>query len=154
MSLAFKTISLMACILVMVACSTASAATGDREFDVIIYGGTSGGVTAAVQAARMGKRAALIEPSKHLGGVSSGGLGWTDIGNPEVVGGLSREFYHRVFQFYQSEAAWKYGTREQFAGAPGQQTTAVDPKRELMWVFEPHAAEKAFDDLIREANVT
>src|SRR5687768_14205506 len=94
------------------------------EFDVVVYGGTSGGVAAAAQAARMGKRVALIEPTGHLGGLSSGGLGWTDMGNPNVVGGLSREFYHRIYRYYQSDSAWKYGTREKFAGAAGQHTRA------------------------------
>ena len=63
------------------------------DYDVVVYGGTSGGVTAAVQAARMGKRVALIEPGRHLGGLSSGGLGWTDMGNPDVVGGVCRRVY-------------------------------------------------------------
>jgi ribulose 1,5-bisphosphate synthetase/thiazole synthase len=131
-----------------------SHAAAPRDFDVLVYGGTSGGVTAAVQAARMGKRVALIEPGQHLGGLSSGGLGWTDMGNPNVVGGLSREFYHRVFRHYQSDGVWKHTTREHFAGAAAQHARAIDATRELMWVFEPHAAEKIFNDLAREANVT
>ncbi|HVX62541.1 MAG TPA: FAD-dependent oxidoreductase, partial [Pirellulales bacterium] len=71
-----------------------------ETFDVVIYGGTSGGVTAAVQAAKMGKRVALIEPGKHLGGLTSGGLGATDIGNKGAIGGLSREFYRRIGRHY------------------------------------------------------
>src|SRR5437773_3522109 len=125
-----------------------------REFDVVVYGGTSGGVTAAVQAARMGKRVVLIEPGRHLGGMTSSGLGWVDMGKPEIVGGLAREFFHRVYVHYQSDDAWKYGTRQQFAGAPAQHTKAVDPNNELMWLLEPHVAERVFDDLAREANVT
>jgi ribulose 1,5-bisphosphate synthetase/thiazole synthase len=58
----------------------------EREFDIVVYGGTSGGISAAIQAARMGKSVALIEPGNHLGGLSSGGLGATDIGNREVDG--------------------------------------------------------------------
>src|SRR4051812_18781157 len=73
----------------------------DREDDLLVYGGTSGGVTAAVQAARMGKRVVLVEPTKHLGGLSSGGLGMTDMGNPNVVGGLARDFYGRVCRHYE-----------------------------------------------------
>src|ERR1043165_5876134 len=63
------------------------------EYDIIVYGGTSGGISAAVQAARMGKTVLLIEPGKHLGGLTSGGLGATDIGNKKAIGGISREFY-------------------------------------------------------------
>ena len=68
--------------------------------DVCIYGGTSGGVIAAVEAARLGKRTVLIESTQRLGGMSSGGLGMTDNGSTETIGGLSREFYQRVYQFY------------------------------------------------------
>jgi hypothetical protein len=66
------------------------------EYDVVIYGGTSAGVIAAVQAKKMGKSAIIVCPDKHLGGLSSGGLGWTDTGNKAVIGRLSREFYHRI----------------------------------------------------------
>ncbi|MDB5328460.1 MAG: hypothetical protein JWM57_4029 [Phycisphaerales bacterium] len=130
-----------------------SAAT--RSFDVVVYGSTSGGITAAVQAARMGKHVALVSPTKHVGGLSSGGLGWTDVGNPAVVGGLSREFYHGIFSFYENESAWKSGTPkdEFFAKASGQRTKAVDVPGQVMWVFEPHAAEQVFNDLLREAKV-
>ena len=76
------------------------------ETDVCVYGGTSGGVAAAVQAARLGKRAVLLEFGKHLGGLSSGGLSQTDGGEPDVCGGIAREFYRRVGQsgFRPSEA--------------------------------------------------
>src|SRR5688500_8147539 len=66
-----------------------------HDYDVVVYGGTSGGVIAAVQAKAMGKTVVLVGPDKHLGGLSSGGLGYTDTGNKSVIGGLSREFYHR-----------------------------------------------------------
>ena len=78
-----------------------------NHHDVVVYGGTSGGVIAAVQAKRMGKSVILVCPDQHLGGLSSGGLGWTDTGNKSVIGGLAREFYHRVWQHYQTDAAWK-----------------------------------------------
>jgi hypothetical protein len=124
------------------------------DYDVVVYGGTSGGVMSGVAAARMGKRVLLVVPGQHLGGMTSGGLGWTDMGRPEIVGGLAREFYHRVYVHYQSDVAWKHGTREKFADARGQSAKAVDPKNEVMWVFEPGAAEKVFRDMAREAGVT
>ena len=65
------------------------------EADVCVYGGTSGGVMAAVQAARLGKRTVLAEPGRHLGGMTSGGLSAVDIGDPRSVGGLAREYFHR-----------------------------------------------------------
>src|SRR5688500_14580647 len=111
--------------------SSAEPTTRPREFDVLVYGGTSGGVASAVQAARMGKRVALINPTRHLGGMTSGGLGWTDMGRPEIVGGLAREFYHRVFVHYQSPNAWKHDTRERFADAGAQHAKAIDAKRRV-----------------------
>src|SRR5947209_7103114 len=82
-----------------------SAAEPDTS-DVVVYGGTSGGVIAAVQAARMGKSVVLIEPGKHLGGLTSGGLGMTDSGNKGVIGGVSREFYQRIKKHYDQDSAW------------------------------------------------
>ncbi|HEY6227526.1 MAG TPA: FAD-dependent oxidoreductase, partial [Verrucomicrobiae bacterium] len=68
-----------------------------ETFDVVVYGGTAAAVVAAVQAKKMGKTVVVISPDKHLGGLSSGGLGFTDTGNKAVIGGLSRHFYHRVW---------------------------------------------------------
>ncbi len=133
--------------------ATARAAQGN-QFDVVVYGGTSGGVTSAVQSARMGKRVGLIVPGWHLGGMTSGGLGWTDLGRPEIVGGLAREFYRRIYKEYESKSAWKVGTREKFESAPAQHTKAVDPAQKVMWVFEPSVAEQIFYDMVREAKVT
>ena len=82
----------------VLALSLSSLALAADFADVIIYGGTSGGITAAIQTARMGKTAILIEPTKFLGGLTTGGLGATDIGNKKAISGLSREFYAKVFQ--------------------------------------------------------
>ncbi len=62
------------------------------DYDVVVYGGTASGVVAAVQAKKLGKSVIVISPDKHLGGLSSGGLGFTDTGNKAVIGGLSRDF--------------------------------------------------------------
>ncbi|NBW97903.1 MAG: FAD-dependent oxidoreductase, partial [Planctomycetia bacterium] len=64
--------------------------------DLVIYGGSAAAVIAAVQAKRMGRSVIIVSPDRHLGGLSSGGLGWTDTGNKAVIGGLARDFYHRV----------------------------------------------------------
>src|SRR6476661_2755914 len=81
------------------------------DYDIVVYGGTSGGVAAAVQAARMGKSVVLIEPGKHLGGLTSGGLGATDIGNKKAIGGLARDFYRRVRTHYANDATWTWEPR-------------------------------------------
>jgi hypothetical protein len=123
-----------------------------REFDVVVYGGTAAAVTAAVQAKRMGKTVVVVSPDKHLGGLSSGGLGFTDTGNKAVIGGLAREFYHRVWKHYDNPAAWTWERREQF-GNKGQGTVAMDGENRTMWIFEPHVAEAVFEDLIKENQI-
>src|SRR5687768_12293564 len=85
-----------------------TVANGAPVHDLVIYGCTSGAITAAVQAKRMNKSVMMVCPEKHLGGLTAGGLGWTDSGNKAVIGGLSREFYHRVWQHYNSPAAWRW----------------------------------------------
>ncbi|MBL9190286.1 MAG: FAD-dependent oxidoreductase [Opitutaceae bacterium] len=115
--------------------------------DLVIYGGTSSGVAAAVQAARMGKTAVLIEPTQFLGGLTTGGLGATDIGNKRAIGGLAREFYGRVWQHYQNPAAW---TRQSRADYFDRRNKTTGPDEKTMWTFEPHVATRIFDDMLRE----
>lgn len=85
-----------------------------EEYDVVVYGGTAAGVIAAVQAKKMGKTAVVVGPDKHLGGLSSGGLGFTDTGNKAVIGGLSRDFYHRVWMYYDKPEAWKQQKKTEY----------------------------------------
>lgn len=120
--------------------------------DVVVYGGTSGGVIAAVQAKKMGRSVVIVCPDEHLGGLSSGGLGWTDTGNKAVIGGLAREFYHRVWKHYQSDDAWTQQKRKEY-GNKGQGSAAIDGKQRTMWIFEPHVAENVFDGLIKEYDI-
>jgi choline dehydrogenase-like flavoprotein len=99
------------------------------QYDIVVYGGTSGGVAAAVQARRMGKSVVLIEPGRHIGGLSSGGLGATDIGNKAAIGGISREFYRSVAQHYARPEAWKHESRDEYR--IGRQSAGEDS----MWTF-------------------
>ncbi|WP_229598155.1 FAD-dependent oxidoreductase [Runella aurantiaca] len=124
-----------------------------RQADVIIYGGTCAAVIAAVQVKKMGKTVIVVSPDKHLGGLSSGGLGFTDTGNKEVIGGLSREFYQRLYTHYQKEASWKWQKKEEY-GNKGQGTPALDGTNRTMWIFEPHAAEGVFEDFVKEYKLT
>lgn len=96
------------------------------EYDIVVYGGTSSGVIAAVQAAREGKRVVLIEPSDRIGGMTTGGLGETDHGKRSTIGGLAAEYYGRVGAEYGKSEAWR---------------------------FEPKVALKVFEDYIREYNI-
>ena len=71
--------------------------------DVIVYGGTAAAVSTAVQLNRMGKSVLVVSPDKHLGGLTSSGLGFTDTGDKSVIGGLAREFYQGIYNYYQKE---------------------------------------------------
>lgn len=126
---------------------------GNQEvFDLFIYGGTSAAVTAAVQAKKMGKSVVVVSPDIHLGGLTSGGLGWTDTGKKEVIGGLSREFYQRLYNHYQTGEAWKWEEKSEY-GNVGQGTPAIDGDARTMWIFESHAAQQVYEDFIQEYGI-
>lgn len=120
--------------------------------DIIIYGGTSAAIIAAVEVVKSGKTVLIVSPDQHLGGLTSGGLGFTDTGNKAVIGGLSREFYHRVWLHYKDDAAWNWQNQSDF-GNKGQGTVAMDGEFRTMWLFEPHVAEKVFEDFVKENNI-
>ena len=122
------------------------------DYDVVVYGGTAAGVVAAVQAKKMGKSVVIVSPDKHLGGLSSGGLGFTDTGNKAVIGGLARDFYHRVWMHYDQPTGWKWQKKEEY-GNKGHGTPAIDGDERTMWIFEPHVAEQIFEDYIRESDI-
>ena len=129
-------------------CLTAAAAVAtaaDVTVDVAIYGGTSGGVVAAVQAARMGKSVVLIEPGRHLGGMTSGGLSAVDIGDPRTVGGITREFFTRLVARYGKKLAWDEPHKA--VGGSGGGTGGA-------YAIEPHVAEEVFEELVKDAGVT
>ncbi len=127
------------------------------DADVCVYGGTSAGIAAAIQASRMGRTVVLLEPGPYLGGLTTGGLGATDIGNKAAIGGISREFYQRVARHYAADSAWVQETRAAYFAkrSPGQ-NAAVDLSAPgaTMWTFEPHVAERIFADLLKESSVT
>ena len=124
---------------------TDASGSDGGAYDVVVYGGTSAGVIAAVQTARMGKSVVLIEPGRHLGGLTSGGLGWTDTGNKAVIGGLAREFYQRLKRHYDNPTAWKYQKPEE--------CQQYRPKDDAQWTFEPSVAEEILEVMLREQKV-
>ena len=98
----------------------------DLTYDICIYGGSSAGIIAAYTALKMGKSVIVISPDGHIGGLSTGGLGQTDIGNKQAIGGFSHQFYQRLGKIYGEPETWQ---------------------------FEPSAASQVFDDYISEANI-
>ena len=115
--------------------------------DVVIYGATAAGIAAGVQAARMGRSVVVVEPTDRVGGLTTGGLGQTDIGNKRAVGGIAREFYRAVKRHYADPAAWKWQAREAYRSG-GQTVNA--PDEDAMWTFEPSAALKILEAWIAE----
>jgi len=129
-----------------------STAAGSHQADVVVYGDASGGVVSAVQAARMGKSTILVSQYGHLGGMTSSGLGFSDIGNDRILGGLSREFYHHLYLHYQKPGSWIQEKRADFKNE-GQGVPALNEKTKLASTFEPKVAELVFDALVNEAGV-
>lgn len=124
---------------------SAPAAEARKQADVVIYGATSAGVAAAVQVSRMGHSVILIEPGQHVGGLTSGGLGFTDSGDKRAIGGISREFYQRIRKHYDNSSAW---TQERPQNYPRYR-----PADDAMWTFEPKVAEQVFRQMLTEARV-
>ncbi|MBL8292984.1 MAG: FAD-dependent oxidoreductase [Bryobacterales bacterium] len=110
----------------------ANAALAQHSFDLVVYGGSAGGVMTAVAGARQGLQVVLVNPGRHIGGLVSGGLSGTDTGRREVIGGLALEFYFRAGRYYQLDRHLQ----------------------DLAWMPEPKAAEAIMRDMLRESKVT
>lgn len=123
-----------------------TAASGRAaDADVVIYGGTAGGVAAAIQTARMGKSVVIVEPSQHVGGLTSGGLGWTDTGNKAVIGGISREFYQKLKAHYDKPGAWVHQKPDSYK--------FYRPTEDAIWAFEPKVADATLKAMLADAKV-
>jgi hypothetical protein len=134
-------------------CSLSFSPAGamDTQFyDVVIYGGTSAGIVAGIQAKAMGKTVVVIETTDREGGLTTGGLGQTDIGNKQVIGGLSREYYARIAAYYAQDDAWKWEKRAEYKDS-GQTRTAQGEA--TMWTFEPSVALRVYRQWIAETGV-
>lgn len=116
------------------------------QADIVVYGCTSGGVIAAVEARRQKRSVLLVCRDAYLGGMTTNGLGWSDTGNHRAIGGLSLEFYRRIKRYYDDPAVWIHAPR------PKRAENFVDG--EAMWQFEPQVAERIFEDWVRDAGVT
>lgn len=122
------------------------------NYDVVVYGGTSGGVAAAVHLKRKGRSVVLVSPTEHLGGLTTSGLGWTDLGDRTILGGIGREFYQRVYQHYQKPESWNWQTRQSF-GNVGQGGPAFSNEEGTGSVFEPKVAEGIFRAWVEECGL-
>lgn len=121
-----------------------------KKYDIVIYGGTSAGIAAAIQSSRMGKSVVLIEPTNRLGGLTTGGLGQTDIGNKQAIGGISREFYANIKKYYDDSNNWKWEKRSEYIDGGQTRTEIGEP---TMWTFEPSAALSVYNDMLKKEKV-
>jgi len=137
-------------LLLVLSHQTLATAEDVTSRDIIVYGGTSAGIVAGIQALAMGKSVVVVEPTGRVGGLTTGGLGQTDIGNKQVIGGLSREFYERIARHYHEPTSWKWEKREEYKDS-GQARTETG--EETMWTFEPSAALKIYQDWIAETGL-
>lgn len=144
-----KTAFLLAYLLAFVS-SAFTQEVQSAEYDIVIYGGTSAGIAAAIQGSRMGKTVLLVEPTQRIGGLTTGGLGATDIGNKSAIGGISREFYQNIHKYYEDPAHWKWQKRSEYRDG-GQTRTAEG--EDAMWTFEPSAALQVYKDMIAAENI-
>lgn len=140
--LALSAILLLSIGLYKVSASGVSELRADQQevvsADIVVYGGTSAGIIAAVAGAREKRSVILLEASQHLGGMTTGGLGATDVGNPGAIGGYSREFYQRVLEYYIRQY--------------GKDSPQVRDCRNG-YRFEPHVASRIYRDLIQETGI-
>lgn len=145
--------ALLAFMLAFCSCTSEAATPGQYKADIIVYGGTAAAVTAAVQASKMGHSVIVVSPDKHLGGMTTSGLGFTDTGNKEVIGGLAKEFYRLLYDHYMKPEAWKWQKKSEY-GNRGQGNPAIDGENMTMWIFEPHVAEEAIEKMISDNKIT
>lgn len=122
--------------------------------DICVYGETASGVSAAIQAARMGKKVVLISQNNHVGGVITSGLTATDINRNTLIGGIPREFYRRIYAHYKKPGAWKSQDRESYFISTLKRTfTGKNDSLKIQWVYESHVAERILREMLKEAGV-
>ncbi len=145
------TVMVIATFLIFGCMQSLDAQKNQNSADVIVYGGTSAGIAAAIQSSRMGKSVVLIEPTNRIGGLTTGGLGQTDIGNKIAIGGISREFYENIKTYYDNPKNWKWQKKSEYLDS-GQ--TRTERGENSMWTFEPSAALSVYKDMIAKENIT
>jgi ribulose 1,5-bisphosphate synthetase/thiazole synthase len=121
-----------------------------KTYDVVVYGGTSAGISAAIQATRMGRSVILLEPGSRVGGLTTGGLGQTDIGNKQAIGGISREFYQNIREYYGKPGNWNWQDQGNYMDG-GQ--TRTEEHEDAMWTFEPSAALAVYHDMMQQEGI-
>ncbi len=141
--------SLITSFLPFVICSGTLSA---ESHDLVIYGASSAGIAAAVQMKKMGGSVIIIEPTKRIGGLTTGGLGQTDIGNKQVIGGIARNFYQDVKEYYRDPKVWTAMPQPE-GNFKGDGQTITEAHEETQWSFEPSAALKIYERWVKENDI-
>ena len=122
--------------------------------DVCVYGGSASGCIAAIQVARMGKDVVLVSPLEHVGGMVTSGLTATDMNKHNCIGGVTAEFYGRIYEYYENPAVWRDQTRAEFMELSRKRTySGKNDARRIQWVYESGVAEKIMADMLAESGV-
>ena len=143
-------IFLLASLIIVGFCPRSPALSQNATYDVVVYGGTAAGIAAAVQVRRMGGSVIILEPTSRIGGLTTGGLGQTDIGNKAAIGGISREFYQRIRRHYEQESSWRWQRKNEYRSG-GQSRSGS--KEDTMWTFEPSVALQVMQDFVDENEI-
>ncbi len=138
------------CLAALLSLGSLTLGAQTRQADVIVYGATSAGLASAIQVSRMGKSVLVLEPGSQIGGLTTGGLSWTDIGNKQVIGGIARDFYRRIKTKYDGPAAWAWETREHYFAA---RRSANVGGEDAMWTFEPKVATQVYREMLSEHKI-
>lgn len=141
----FKPLLLAAAALFSSGAAADPKSAAPRSADIVIYGCTSAGVIAAIEARRLDRTVLLVCRDAYVGGMTTNGLSWSDTGNHRAIGGLSLEFYRRVKRHYDDPGAWNLAKR------PAKAPNFIDDG--AMWQFEPKVAERIYEDWLKQAGV-
>jgi hypothetical protein len=138
------------CVLVVVfavAGTLRAQAVRDHRVDVCVYGATSAGIVAAIECVQRGLAVSLVDCDGWVGGLTTSGLGATDVGNKDAIGGRARDFYRRLRVHYDRPEAWTRERRADF------KSRGHEPGADAAWTFEPSVASATFAAMLAEAKV-
>ena len=124
------------------------------QYDICIYGESASGVIAAIQGARMGKKVVLISKNDHVGGLVTSGLTATDMNRNDLIGGITKEFYNKIYNYYLQPEVWHNQDRESFMVSTLKRTyRGKNDERQIQWVYESSVAERIMRDMLKTAGV-
>lgn len=124
------------------------------KYDLCVYGESASGVIAAIQAARMGKKVVLLSKNNHVGGLVTSGLTATDMNRNDLVGGVTKEFYNRIYNYYLNKDAWFNQDRDSFMKSTLKRTyRGKNDERQIQWVYESSVAENIMKEMLKESGV-